>query len=74
MDWRERGNCTTENADELFEPGRKQRTEAIKICRFCPVQEECLRWALKHKIEWGVWGGLTERQRIKIIGKSGTKR
>ena len=38
---------------------------AVAICRGCPIQQECLDWALKHE-RTGIWGGLPERRRQKI--------
>jgi WhiB family redox-sensing transcriptional regulator len=49
--------------------------QAIRICGTCPVQKECLKWALEHELH-GIWGGTTEHarermrrsQNIKYIG------
>lgn len=38
-----------------------------KICASCPVRVECLSEALNGRVEFGVWGGLTERERRKIL-------
>lgn len=40
---------------------------AIAICNRCPERDDCLTHALKNKIKYGVWGGLTEEQRRKIL-------
>jgi WhiB family redox-sensing transcriptional regulator len=37
--------------------------QAVKICRTCPLVSACAEYALKHQIEYGVWGGLTEQNR-----------
>lgn len=49
---------------ELFFPenGRGGET-AKKICKCCPVQNDCLQYALTHREEWGVWGGLSTSER-----------
>lgn len=44
---------------------------ARKVCFSCPVQEECLSWALEHHEEFGVWGGTTGRDRAKWWRKQG---
>src|SRR6202161_4815833 len=48
--------------DELFVQGPAQ-SRAKLICRGCPVRTECLADALDNGIEFGVWGGMTERER-----------
>jgi WhiB family redox-sensing transcriptional regulator len=37
------------------------------VCTGCPVRMECLAEALDHRIEWGVWGGMTERERRLLL-------
>ena len=51
---------------EAFFPGSGVRpVEALETCAACPVRSECLEWALAHHVHWGVWGGLTERERFR---------
>lgn len=33
------------------------------MCRSCAVRDDCLTWAMETREPWGVWGGLTERER-----------
>jgi hypothetical protein len=40
--------------------------EAKKICEYCPIKFDCLRWALVHQEAWGVWGGLSY-QELRIV-------
>jgi WhiB family redox-sensing transcriptional regulator len=52
--------------DALFpEPAEQKRIR--QICTDCPVRMECLAEALDERIEWGVWGGLTERERRSLL-------
>ena len=37
------------------------------LCAGCPVRSECLAEALDNRIEWGVWGGMTERERRLLL-------
>jgi WhiB family transcriptional regulator, redox-sensing transcriptional regulator len=48
--------------------------EAKKICQQCPVMQECREWALEHKESYGVWGGLSEGERDKILSGWARKR
>ncbi|MCX6467271.1 MAG: WhiB family transcriptional regulator [Pseudonocardiales bacterium] len=64
--WRPAARCRTADAEELFVTGARQR-EAREVCRTCPVRTECLAHALDQRIEFGVWGGMTERQRRALL-------
>lgn len=64
-DWAVRANCGG-RFDELFAEGAAQR-KARGICMGCPVRVECLAEALDNRINWGMWGGLTERERRKVL-------
>jgi WhiB family redox-sensing transcriptional regulator len=64
--WRGAARCRTTDAEDLFVTGARQR-EAKLFCRACPVRTECLAHALDQRIEFGVWGGLTERERRALL-------
>lgn len=52
---------------ELFFPEKGGSTrEAKKTCRRCPVTEPCLTYALEHDERFGIWGGLSERERWRV--------
>lgn len=54
--------------DARREQGRFQRVQTARaICAECPVQQECLEYALTHHEIFGVWGGRTERERRKLL-------
>lgn len=65
QDWTTQGLCGPD-PDALFVRGAAQR-EVARLCRKCPVQLECLADALDNRIEWGVWGGMTERERRALL-------
>lgn len=52
--------------DKLFPEGADQK-RARAICLGCPVRSQCLAEALDNRIEWGVWGGMTERERRSLL-------
>ena len=64
--WVSKALCRSTDPDELFVSGKAQ-TKAVVICRHCPVIAECLADALDNQIEFGVWGGMTERQRRALL-------
>jgi WhiB family transcriptional regulator, redox-sensing transcriptional regulator len=64
--WVLKARCRSTDPDELFVRGAAQRKAAV-ICRHCPVIAECLADALDNQMEFGVWGGMTERQRRALL-------
>lgn len=64
--WRSAARCRTSDAENLFVTGADQR-EAREFCLSCPVRTECLAHALDHQVEFGVWGGTTERERRALL-------
>ena len=64
--WRASARCRSTDPDELFVSGAAQRKAAV-ICRLCPVMIECATEALDNGLEFGVWGGMTERQRRALL-------
>ena len=68
-EWRLRAECKHHDLSLWFsETWHEQRT-AMNICKSCPVQNDCLQFALKYD-ERGVWGGKSERARRKLKNKS----
>ncbi|MFD8424968.1 WhiB family transcriptional regulator [Streptomyces sp. NPDC059668] len=65
-DWRENSACGSSDADDLFADSPRQK-RAKMICMRCPVRTECLAEALDERIEFGVWGGMTERERRDLL-------
>ena len=66
------GFAACRDADsDLFFPGPDGDPDgAIRICRGCPVRDECLAWALETRVRYGIWGGLTERERRRLLKRS----
>ena len=55
---------------ELWFPEKGDANRAaIRFCGQCPVQEACLRYALKTDQKYGIWGGLTADQRSRLLGR-----
>lgn len=62
-DWSDDARCRGLDPDQFFVRGAAQSRRAIKVCQRCSVRQQCLQYALDNDIDFGVWGGLTERQR-----------
>ncbi|MFF9868139.1 WhiB family transcriptional regulator [Streptomyces sp. NPDC013953] len=69
--WGTQALCRTADPDELFVDGAAQN-KAKALCTGCPVRTECLAHALDHRIEYGVWGGMTERERRALLRRRPT--
>jgi len=68
MDWLHRARCKDEDPELFFPigttgPAAAQIAAAKRICLKCPVQAECLGWAMATGQDSGVWGGLSEEER-----------
>ena len=67
--------CGSEDPALFYPPGDVDedsptwdKADAIAICQSCPVQRECLRWALEKREKWGIWGGMTGKGRSNLLG------
>ncbi len=65
-DWTALAACSTSDPDELFVTGAAQN-RAKNVCLSCPVRVACLADALDNRVEFGVWGGMTERERRALL-------
>ncbi|MER5181167.1 WhiB family transcriptional regulator [Streptomyces sp. NPDC002896] len=64
--WQEQALCAQTGGDFFFpEPGSSVR-EAKSICRLCEIRSECLEYALDNDERFGVWGGLSEKERQRL--------
>jgi len=70
MSWQDFANCRGADPD-LFFPERGASTRTAKgICRECTVLGECLEFAIVSSEKFGIWGGLSERER-RIVRSRG---
>lgn len=74
LHWQGQGKCVGEDPEIFFLPHnarmsikRERVARAKKICDGCPVIEQCLEFALSMSEEYGVWGGMSEDERRKIL-------
>jgi WhiB family redox-sensing transcriptional regulator len=74
MAWQRQANCMGVDPD-LFFPERGASTrEAKEVCRGCVVREDCLEFALNNSEKFGIWGGLSERERRRIRRRRAVER
>lgn len=69
--WRDLGSCLDHSGDLFFPAGEtglaaEQAEVAKSICVECPVQVECLAYAVETGQRFGVWGGTTEEERSRL--------
>ncbi|HEY4040888.1 MAG TPA: WhiB family transcriptional regulator [Rhodopila sp.] len=64
--WVSKALCGKTDPDKMFVRGAAQRQAAV-VCRHCPVMHECGAEALDNRVEFGIWGGMTERQRRALL-------
>lgn len=76
--WQHRGACRDRDSGQFFHPdgergasrGRRER-EAKKVCQLCPVRAQCAAYALATREPYGVWGGFTEHERLRLLREGG---
>lgn len=74
QEWHHGAACRGGDSDLFFPVGDgvragAQAEVAKSYCRGCPVIDECLRFALDNDDQFGVWGGLTEKERRALKRK-----
>lgn len=62
-----KGRCVSVPPSTFFPSDGAGVDAARKICADCPVRQSCLEHALAHRIDHGVWGGCSERERRRIL-------
>jgi WhiB family redox-sensing transcriptional regulator len=65
-EWTLYAGCRGMDPDELLVRGEAQNRVKV-VCATCPVRTECLADALDNRVEYGVWGGMTERERRALL-------
>lgn len=68
-DWMRRGRCRDMDPTVFFPNDGVGVQAAQRICAECTVQAECLEYALVNRVDHGVWGGASERERRRLLRK-----
>jgi WhiB family transcriptional regulator, redox-sensing transcriptional regulator len=64
--WQDRALCAQTDPEAFFPEKGGSTREAKRVCRSCEVRAECLEYALQHDERFGIWGGLSERERRRL--------
>ncbi|MBM7414282.1 WhiB family redox-sensing transcriptional regulator [Rhodococcus sp. PvP016] len=64
--WQERALCAQTDPEAFFPEKGGSTREAKRICLGCEVKDDCLEYALAHDERFGIWGGLSERERRRL--------
>jgi WhiB family redox-sensing transcriptional regulator len=65
-EWQERALCAQTDPEAFFPEKGGSTREAKRICQGCEVRDACLDYALAHDERFGIWGGLSERERRRL--------
>ncbi|MCF6793940.1 WhiB family transcriptional regulator [Corynebacterium pseudokroppenstedtii] len=66
QEWQEQALCAETDPEAFFPEKGGSTREAKRICKACAVRDECLEYALEHDERFGIWGGLSERERRRL--------
>lgn len=69
--WSARAACTGSNPDLWFPERGVNPDDARAICATCPVRRECVDYAVRWDIQFGIWGGLSVRERRRLGRSAG---
>jgi WhiB family redox-sensing transcriptional regulator len=64
--WQERALCAQTDPEAFFPEKGGSTREAKRVCMSCDVRPECLTYALANDERFGIWGGLSERERRRV--------
>ena len=66
LEWQERALCAQTDPEAFFPEKGGSTREAKRVCLSCEVRAECLEYALANDERFGIWGGLSERERRRV--------
>jgi hypothetical protein len=77
-DWRDAAACRTEDPEDFFPIGASPAAKAAErhaktVCFACPSYQACGQWALETRQAFGIWGGMTEAERAKVLRRRGIR-
>lgn len=69
--WQSDALCAQTDPEAFFPEKGGSTRDAKRICTSCDVRGECLEYALNNDERFGIWGGLSERERRKLKRRAG---
>ena len=66
LEWQERALCAQTDPEAFFPEKGGSTREAKRVCMSCEVRVQCLEYALENDERFGIWGGLSERERRRV--------
>ena len=77
-EWFKEARCRGLKPDMFFPTSGRPNFSVTSLCESCPVQQDCLNYALEHDELEGIWGGLGKKDRVRLrrirLGGFGDKR
>ena len=70
MGWQERALCAQTDPEAFFPEKGGSTREAKRVCQSCDVRMDCLEYALANDERFGIWGGMSERERRRLKKES----
>ena len=64
--WQAEALCAQTDPEAFFPEKGGSTRDAKRVCGVCPVREECLQYAMDNDERFGIWGGLSERERRRL--------
>jgi WhiB family redox-sensing transcriptional regulator len=74
LTWQEEGSCRGVDPEVFFPISDDDAWRAKEICGVCHVRSDCLAFSLQNRERYGVWGGVTERERSEMLRRGVAQR
>ena len=63
LSWQHKALCSQTDPEAFFPEKGGSTRDAKRVCAQCEVRAQCLEWAIEHDERFGIWGGMSERER-----------
>lgn len=66
IEWKAEAECESVKPSDVFF-AKEHEQMAKQICSYCTVKEQCLGYAIRQDVKFGIWGGMTPRERKRYM-------